>query len=78
MKNSLRACAVAVVALLGGCTTIGTTQLPDTLASSLRGQGVAIVMLVPSPIGLAFTLTATLAVWESCGEPLSVATTPIA
>ena len=53
MKNPSRAFAgAAVAALLGGCTTIETAQLPDTLAGRLQGQPVAIVVQSPSSFGV--------------------------
>ena len=54
MKNPLRASAgaVAATALLAGCTTIETAQLPDTLADKLRGESVAIVIQSPSSFGV--------------------------
>ena len=54
MKNPLRtlAGAAAAVALLGGCTTIETAQLPDALATQLHGQNVGVVIQEPSTFGV--------------------------
>jgi hypothetical protein len=54
MKTSLSALAgaAAAVALLGGCTTIATTQLPDALAAQLRGQNIGVVIQEPATFGV--------------------------
>ena len=46
------AIAIAAAALLAGCTTIETARLTDSLASTLRGQPVAIVVQAPSSFGV--------------------------
>ena len=50
--KALRACAAMLASLLAGCTTIEPARLPDTLAATLRGQDVGIVIQQPSTFGV--------------------------
>jgi hypothetical protein len=52
MKTYLRIGAAAFAALLAGCTTIETAQLPSALAEQLHGQNVGIVIQEPSTFGV--------------------------
>jgi hypothetical protein len=52
MDKILRAGMTALAALLAGCTTIETAQLPPTLAAQLHGQNVGIVIQEPSTFGV--------------------------
>ncbi len=55
MNRLLRAGAAATVALLAGCTSIETRTMSDTVATQLRGQGVAIATLDPSTFAVVLT-----------------------
>ncbi|MCK9688202.1 hypothetical protein [Scleromatobacter humisilvae] len=50
--KTLRACVAVLASLLAGCTTIEPARLPDTLAATLRGQEVGIVIQGPSTFGV--------------------------
>jgi hypothetical protein len=55
MRSSPRIGAAVLAALLGGCTTIETATLDDTLAAQLRGQSVAIVTPEPATFSVGLT-----------------------
>ncbi len=52
MKLFLRRGALALAALLAGCTTLEPARLSDAWAAALRGQPVAVVIQSPSTFGV--------------------------